>query len=62
MQEKWYTIIEVVDVDTGEIIPKERRNEYIVLKEYTKIENNNNYKIKTYVRECKHNGQQKFEF
>lgn len=58
---KVWRIYEVVDIDTGELLKKDQRKNYITIKtEVTKTEENG-YKIETTRRIVKHNGQQTIE-
>ena len=56
---RWLTESIYVDVETGEIINKNRlqNGEYIKVKSNTKIKTNDNNKSKTITTECKPSGQ-----
>jgi len=59
---KWFTAVEYVDVETGEIITKseKERNYYVVGNETrTEINNEKKYGIKYIRKNCRRNGQQK---
>lgn len=58
-RKKWITTTEYVDVETGEIITKSNyeRNYYLTGKKSKTIEENEKYKIKKYINECRRNGQ-----
>lgn len=63
---KWYTITEIIDVETGEILKKEQitSKEYRILKKTQKYEINTerNFGTRIITWECKINEQQRFEF
>lgn len=46
MRERWYTIREFVDIETGEIIPKKREQEYYKIGTEIKYEVSEKFKIK----------------
>ena len=60
--EKVYRIYEVVDIDTGELLKKDQRKNYITVSvEKTKTKENG-YIIERTKRIVRHNGQQKLNF
>lgn len=61
MEKKTWRIYEVIDLDSGEILSKENRKNYITDRiEVVKTEKNG-YKIEETRRYVKHNGQCSFE-
>jgi hypothetical protein len=55
---KWYTISEYVDIETGEIINKLKHSkEYYTIKKTKKIEIHENYGTIKYIYECRNKGQ-----
>lgn len=58
----WY-VSEYVDIDTGEMISKEKRkNEYRIINKIISYENRNGYNIKRTTNECRKSEQTKFQF
>ena len=54
---KTYRVYQVVDIETGEILKKENRRNYITIKTEVTNEKRNGYNIETTTRFVRHNGQ-----
>ena len=54
---KTYRVYQVVDIETGEILKKENRRNYITIKTEITNEKRNGYNIETTTRIVRHNGQ-----
>lgn len=56
---KWYTTTEYVDIETGEMLPKNVAvREYYIINKTKKTELNENYGLIKYINECRRTKQQ----
>lgn len=59
---KWYTVVEYVDIETGELISKSlKERKYYVIRKTKKVEvyEYQGYGITKWTAECRRNGQQR---
>jgi len=59
---KWYTTTEWVDIETGEIIPKNKIKEYYKIKTTFKYKIDENSGTREYTNECRPIRQTRIEF